>query len=286
MNFNRYGLGMLFAIGLLSGCSKQPTMIDRNGYFAEVIPNNPGEDNRVKFLVMHYTAVDDEESLKILTEGNVSSHYLIPTQPEMKKGKPVVFSLVSEDKRAWHAGVSQWGSVSSLNSASIGIEIVNLGYEDKNDVREWFPYTPAQINAITLMMKDIIKRYDIEPQNVVGHSDIAPQRKVDPGPLFPWAQLAAQGIGAWPDEEKVAFYLAGREAKAPVDVAHFQRLLANYGYQTPMTGVLDEETQKVVAAFQMHFRASDIAGVPDAQSEAILMALIDKYRTKWVHPLL
>ncbi|MCT6518305.1 MULTISPECIES: peptidoglycan recognition protein family protein [Enterobacterales] len=286
MNFNRYSLGLLITLGLLSGCSQQPQLIDRGSYIAQVVPNNPGQDNRVKFLVMHYTAMDDEGSLKTLTSGNVSSHYLIPSKPELVDNKPVVYYLVSEDKRAWHAGLSQWGNSAGLNDGSIGIEIVNYGYEDQGKLRKWFPYTSEQISTIAVMMKDIIQRYGIEPQNVVGHSDIAPQRKVDPGPLFPWAELAKQGIGAWPDDDTVTFYLAGRESAEPVDIANFQTLLAKYGYQTPTSGVLDPETQKVVSAFQMHFRASDIKGIPDAQSEAILMALIDKYRTKWIQPVM
>ncbi len=284
MIFSRYSLFLLVTLGLLSGCVQQPQLIDRGDYFAQVVPNNPGQDNRVKFLVMHYTAVDDKESLKTLTSGNVSSHYLIPTKPNYVDGKPVVFALVSEDKRAWHAGLSQWGNSAGLNDGSIGIEIVNYGYNEQGTLREWLPYTAEQLSTITMMMKDIIQRYGIEPQNVVGHSDIAPQRKVDPGPLFPWAELAKQGIGAWPDDETVTFYLAGRAASEPVDIANFQTLLAKYGYQTPTTGILDPETQKVVSAFQMHFRPNDIKGIPDAQSEAILMALIDKYRTKWIQP--
>lgn len=282
MLFSRCSISLLIGIGLLSGCVAQPKFIDRGNYIAQVVPHNPGQDNRVKFLVMHYTAEDDQKSLKTLTQGNVSSHYLIPTIPKMINDKPVVYSLVSEDKRAWHAGLSQWGNSAGLNDGSIGIEIVNFGYKDKGEIREWFPYTPEQITTIALMMKDIIQRYGIEPQNVVGHSDIAPQRKSDPGPLFPWAELASQGIGAWPDKELVDFYLEGRALSAPVDIANFQNLLVKYGYKTPLTGQLDKETQRVVQAFQMHFRASNISGIPDAHSEAILMALIDKYRTKWI----
>ncbi|SUC01541.1 N-acetylmuramoyl-L-alanine amidase [Proteus vulgaris] len=286
MKSSRYYIGLLIAISLLTSCAKHPVLIDRGSYIAQVVPDNPGQDNRVKFLVMHYTAIDDEGSLKTLTSGNVSSHYLIPTKPKLVDNKPVVYYLVNEDKRAWHAGLSQWGNSAGLNDGSIGIEIVNYGYEDQGELREWFPYTSEQISTIAVMMKDIIQRYGIEPQNVVGHSDIAPQRKVDPGPLFPWGELAKQGIGAWPDEGTVAFYLAGRETSEPVDIANFQTLLAKYGYQTSTSGVLDPETQKVVSAFQMHFRASDIKGIPDAQSEAILMALIDKYRTKWIQPVM
>ncbi|MCX2589313.1 MULTISPECIES: peptidoglycan recognition protein family protein [Proteus] len=286
MIFSRYNISLLLGVFLLLGCSTQPKLIDRGNYVAEIIANNPGQDNRVKYLIMHYTAANDAVSLKTLTGGTVSSHYLIPTKPKFINNKPIVLSLVNENKRAWHAGLSQWGNSAGLNDGSIGIEITNLGYKDEGILRYWFSYTPEQVLTITLMMKDIIQRYSIEPQNVLGHSDIAPQRKVDPGPLFPWAELAKQGIGAWPDEETVAFYLAGREISEPVDIANFQTLLAKYGYQTPTSGVLDPETQKVVSAFQMHFRASDIKGIPDAQSEAILMALIDKYRTKWIQPVI
>lgn len=279
MRFSRCYIGLFIAICILTGCAKQSEFIDRGDYIAKIIPNKQDANECVKYLVMHYTALDDERSLKVLTDGRVSSHYLIPTHPSSINGKPVVISLVDEKQIAWHAGVSQWGEATSLNNCSIGIEIVNLGYRDKGKFRYWYSYTADQIVTISVVMKDIITRYGIKPQNVLGHSDIAPLRKVDPGPLFPWERLASQGIGAWPDKQLVQLYLAGRDPFEPVDIASFQKLLQQYGYQTPTNGVLDEKALKVVKAFQMHFRATRADGIPDAQSEAILKALIEKYRT-------
>lgn len=279
MRSSRYYIGLLIAISLLTSCAKQSEFVDRGEYIVKVIPNKQEANDCVKYLVMHYTALDDERSLRVLTGGRVSSHYFIPTHPSSIDGKPVITSLVDERQIAWHAGISQWGDATSLNNCSIGIEIANLGYRDNGKFRYWYSYTADQIVTMSVVMKDIIERHNIEPQNVLGHSDIAPQRKVDPGPLFPWERLANQGIGAWPDKELVQTYLAGQDPSEPVDVANFQKLLQQYGYQTPTNGVLDNNAQKVVKAFQMHFRATKANGIPDAQSEAILRALIEKYRT-------
>lgn len=279
MKLNRYYIGLLASISLLTSCAQPSKYIDRGNYIAKIVPNKQESSDCVKYLVMHYTALDDDKSFKVLTAGKVSSHYLIPTHPMKIDEKPVIYSLVDEQQIAWHAGVSQWGDATSLNRCSIGIEIVNLGYRDNGKFRYWYPYTADQIVTISAVMKDIIQRHNIEPQNVLGHSDIAPQRKVDPGPLFPWERLAKQGIGAWPDEQSVNFYLAERDPSEPVDIANFQKLLSEYGYQTPNSGVLDNKTQKVVKAFQMHFRVTNANGIPDAQSEAILKALIQKYKT-------
>jgi N-acetylmuramoyl-L-alanine amidase len=127
------------------------------------------------------------------------------------------------------------------------------------------------------LAKDIVTRYKIPPTRVVGHSDIAPQRKIDPGPAFPWRMLYANGIGAWPDDSTVAQHLAERDPKSSVDVAALQEKLHRYGYEVATDGVLDEKTRKVIAAFQMHFRPTDYAGNPDAQTDAIAAALLDKY---------
>lgn len=115
---------------------------------------------------------------------------------------------------------------------------------------------------------------------MLGHSDIAPLRKQDPGKLFPWARLAATGIGAWPDQSTVSKYLAGRSPTSPTEVSTIQALLKQYGYdQIPQNGMLDEETRKTSAAFQMHFRPADIRGNADAETEAIARALNEKYRS-------
>ncbi|WP_164705782.1 N-acetylmuramoyl-L-alanine amidase, partial [Pseudomonas viridiflava] len=115
------------------------------------------------------------------------------------------------------------------------------------------PYTEAQYQSIKVLLKDIVKRNRIEPKHIIGHSDIAPARKMDPGPLFPWKRLAADGLGVWPDERLVAQRQALMMNNVPT-IGWFQQQLTRLGYTTPQTGELDTATREVMAAFQMHFR--------------------------------
>lgn len=251
--------------------------IDYNSY-RTLAPYN----KRVRFLVLHYTALNFEASVKALTTGAASAHYLIPAvqDPTYQAAgfqEQRIFNLVAEEDRAWHAGVSDWAGRSGLNDTSIGIEIVNAGFIEGPTGRLWFPYTEAQLALVKYLAADVIKRYAIEPQNVVGHSDIAPLRKSDPGPLFPWQALSEHGIGAWPDAVTVHKHLAGRPESQTVDVSIVQRALATYGYTIPQSGVLDDETRQVIRAFQMHFRPAGISGIPDAETEAVALALVEKY---------
>ena len=117
--------------------------------------------------------------------------------------KPI-YKLVDENQRAWHAGESQWKGRTWLNSSSIGIEIVNKGFRDTPQGRVWYPYTEGQIQTLIALLKDLKTRHGVPGANIVGHSDIAPQRKVDPGPLFPWQRLAEAGLIRWPDAAQVA----------------------------------------------------------------------------------
>ncbi|CNI44315.1 N-acetylmuramoyl-L-alanine amidase [Yersinia frederiksenii] len=268
---------------LLAGCSSsqrdnQHKLIDRGDYKVDTSMPSIAQNERVRFLVLHYTAIDDAESLKVLTQGQVSAHYLVKTHPDTLDGKPVVLQLVPESQRAWHAGVSDWHGRSSLNDTSIGIEIVNKGFTEKMLGREWYPYNESQIKLIERLTKDIVERYNIDPTDVVAHSDIAPLRKSDPGPLFPWQRLALLGIGAWPDDATVTKYIDGRNKRDMASVSVIQQALARYGYQIPQSGELDDETKQVIKAFQMHFRAQDFSGVPDVETEAIALALVEKYR--------
>nr|WP_145570382.1 N-acetylmuramoyl-L-alanine amidase [Yersinia bercovieri] len=269
---------------LLAGCSstqsnKPHKLIDRGDY--KIDTNNPSvaQNDRVRFLVLHYTATDDAESLRLLTQGNVSAHYLVKTHPDTVEGKPVVLQLVPEEQRAWHAGVSDWQGRNNLNDSSIGIEIVNKGFTEKMLGRTWYPYNESQIKLIERLTKDIVERYNIDPTDVIAHSDIAPLRKSDPGPLFPWKRLAEQGIGAWPDEATVTKYIDGRDIHDTASIATIQQTLARYGYKIPQSGILDDETRQVITAFQMHFRAQDFSGIPDVETEAIALALVEKYRS-------
>ncbi|WP_404273643.1 N-acetylmuramoyl-L-alanine amidase [Yersinia similis] len=270
---------------LLAGCSSSDhrsanELIDRGAYKIDTRYPSVAKNERVRFLVLHYTATDDAESLKLLTQGEVSTHYLIPTHPKKADGKAIALQLVPEEQRAWHAGVSTWQGRNNLNDTSIGIEIVNLGFTEKMLGRTWYPYNESQIELIEQLTKDIVQRYNISPTDVVAHSDIAPLRKSDPGPLFPWKRLAEKGVGAWPDDATVAKYIGGRDKKGTASVAVIQRALAAYGYKIPQNGQLDAETRQVIKAFQMHFRPQDFSGVPDVETEAIALALVEKY-----HPL-
>ena len=260
---------------LLAACSSSE--INRGAYIADTRYHAPSADSRVRFLVMHYTQGNEARSLAVLTGDDVSVHYVVPDNPPIENGEPVVYQLVPESERAWHAGQSEWQGTTELNAASIGIENVNVGPIDTPQGRTWQPYPPAQVDALVKLAKDIVTRYKIPPTRVVGHSDIAPQRKTDPGPAFPWRTLYDNGIGAWPDDATVAQRLAGRDPKSLVDVAALQHKLQRYGYDVATDGVLDDKSRRVIAAFQMHFRPVDYAGNPDAQTDAIAAALLDKY---------
>jgi N-acetylmuramoyl-L-alanine amidase len=260
----------------LAACSS-PTLVDHGSYLADTSHPARGADSRVRFLVLHYTEADDQRALFVLTHNDVSAHYLIPSHPAYRNGEPVVLQLVPESERAWHAGVSNWQGTTELNAASIGIEIVNAGPLDAPANRTWQAYSPDQVEAVVKLTQDIVARYRIPPTRVVAHSDIAPQRKIDPGPAFPWQALARAGVGAWPDDATVAARLAGRTPGDPADVRGLQLKLARYGYDVATDGVLDERTRRVFAAFQMHFRPADYSGKPDAQTDAIAQALLDKY---------
>lgn len=249
--------GLCLAV-LLAGCAAGPR-IDTS-YTAVT------QGSRVETLIIHYTALDFPTSLRVLTQQEVSSHYLVDIDP------PTIYRLVDESQRANHAGVSFWGRRHMLNPSSIGIEIVNLGYRDTPEGRQYFPYPPAQIDAVVALVRDIVKRHRIPPERVLGHSDIAPGRKPDPGPLFPWKRLADEGLALWPDESRKAAMLAQYEQALP-GVAWFQQRLARLGYFVPLGGDLDTATRQVLVAFQMRFRPARFDGEPDAESAAILAAL-------------
>ncbi|WP_295920584.1 N-acetylmuramoyl-L-alanine amidase [uncultured Xanthomonas sp.] len=278
---------------LLAGCSSlrsppqtpataapsPPTLLDRGSYDVSVQTPSLAQNERVRFIVLHYTALNDARSLKVLSGPDVSAHYLVPARPALVDGKPVVLQLVAEQKRAWHAGVSAWNGRSNLNDTSIGVEIVNLGFaQGKAGNRQWYAFAPEQVAALVPLLNDLITRYGIAPQNVLGHSDVAPLRKYDPGPLFPWEMLARHGIGAWPDQANVRRYLAGRDPNAPGDVLALQRALKRYGYnEVSVDGRWSGKLQRIVAAFQMHFRPRKTSGIIDAETESIANALVVQY---------
>ena len=252
-------LSLIVSLILLAGCASGPRFDTRHP--------SANYDSRIQFVVVHYTSASLERSLQLLTHGDVSSHYLIGDD----KGA-TIYKLMDENLRAWHAGESEWQGRTWLNSSSIGIEIVNPGFKDTPTGRLWYPYSEDQVQSLIVLLKDISKRYAINPRNIIGHSDIAPMRKLDPGPLFPWKRLAAEGLGIWPNEQAVTRQQAQFAVQLPT-IGWFQAQLARAGYPTPQTGELDVATRHVIAAFQLHFRPTRFDGTPDAQTAALLQVL-------------
>ena len=252
----------ILAALLLAGCATGLSIDDT--YTAQ------SQDSRVQFLVLHFTNEDFPRSLRILTQGRVSSHYLVAESP------PTIYRLVDENRRAWHAGLSSWKGNTQLNASSIGIEIVNMGLAHGSvpeDIRNYAEYPKEQIDAVIELCKDIVKRHSIPPERVVGHSDIAPQRKVDPGPKFPWKRFAEAGLIVWPDAAKVAARRPYFEQNLP-NALWFQERLAQHGFAVPNHGELDAPTRNVIRAFQMKYRPERFDGMPDAETAALLDALV------------
>ncbi len=216
----------------------------------------------MQFIILHYTEIDFARSLKRLTKEEVSSHYLINDRP------PTIYRLVDESQRAWHAGRSYWQGYTHLNSSSIGIEIVNSGNAGRPG-GEYADYPPAQIEQVIALVRDVQRRHGVRPDRVLGHSDIQPATKQDPGPRFPWFALAQAGLIVWPDPRAVAVARMRYERELP-PVSWFQQRLAAHGFEVPREGALDEATQSALSAFQMKYRQARYDGVPDAETAALL----------------
>ncbi len=226
---------------------------------------------RPSILLLHYTGMPTcAGAIDWLTrtESQVSCHYAID-------GDGRITQMVAEEMRAWHAGDSVWAGETDINSASIGIEIHNPGHDFG------YPDFPeAQLGAVAALCKDIVARHGIAPERVLAHSDVAPHRKQDPGEKFPWARLAAAGIGHWVAPAPVAAAEAGMGVgvAGPL-VADVQMLLARYGYGVETTGIIDGRTELVAAAFQRHFRQDRVDGRIDQSTittlERLLAALPD-----------
>jgi len=261
------------------------------------------QDSRVRIIVIHFTTTDFESSLQVLTEASsrpVSSHYLIPEPDDESYGNSRLstYQLVSEDRRAWHAGSSYWGGKTGINDQSIGIEIVNRSWCQQSQAQQevdvaaivefcFFPDFPdGQIALLVDLLEDILERHpDIRPTDIVGHSDVAPGRKVDPGPRFPWQRLARLGFGAWYEEETVLKYW-NRFLAEPLPLVNVQKALAAYGYQIEPTGEYDRQTGDVLQSFQLHFRSHEVTRKPSVETSATLFALIEKYHPEQLEDLL
>jgi N-acetylmuramoyl-L-alanine amidase len=204
---------------------------------------------RVDILVLHYTGMRTaEEALARLcdTHAKVSAHYTID------RGG-AVYAHVAEERRAWHAGVSYWAGERNVNARSIGIELVNPGHEFG-----YVPFTDDQIASLIDLSREILSRHPIPPERVLGHSDVAPARKQDPGELFPWARLADYGIGVWP----------GFATASPGKPGNIAANLARYGYDPEVP------LERTVTAFQRHFRPSCVDGIADDECAALLRSLL------------
>ncbi len=189
-------LAALLDAFMAAGCASPPA----GGPVIDTRYGAVGQDSRVMFLILHFTDASFADSLRILTQQQVSAHYLVSDETP-----PRIYRLVDEGRRAWHAGESWWAGHAMLNAASIGIEIVHPGIVVAADgSRQFAPYPPRQIEALLPLVKDIVARHRIRPDRILGHSDIAPRRKIDPGPLFPWRRLADAGLIRWPDPARVA----------------------------------------------------------------------------------
>ena len=256
---------------------------------------SPSYNLRIKYIVLHYTALDDDLSLKVLTGPGVSSHYLITTRED-----DPILKLIDDDFRAWHAGVTHYDNRYSINDSSIGIEIVNLGFIERKTYtprqlrrmsktqienlfftpyEDYIEFEDSQIEKLAYLLKRLIKKYGIKPYNILGHSDIAPSRKKDPGPKFPWQRLYEEyNIGIWYDYEDYTNFLNDKEFKRAT-VKDIKEEFIKYGYTSmPTNNVWDYESRKVIYAFQSHFRQNKVNGYIDNDTFAVIRALNEKVR--------
>lgn len=219
------------------------------------------EGAAIDLIILHYTGMEDGPSaIKRLRdpEARVSCHYVVE-----EDGR--VFRLAEEGMRAWHAGVSSWGGITDVNSHSIGIEIVNGGHDFGLP-----DYPPAQIAALIDLLSDILDRHKLHPVRIIGHSDVAPARKDDPGEKFPWTQLHAAGVAIAPKLDEHSRHILYAPGAEDAGIAGVQQALASIGYGVTITGVLDDATQCVVRAFQRRFRQDRIDGALDLQTLALI----------------
>jgi N-acetylmuramoyl-L-alanine amidase len=235
---------------------------------AEVRPSPNFGDRREglqpEIILLHYTGMETGQGAEDRLcdpASEVSSHYLVH-----EDGR--IVQMVRERDRAWHAGKSSWHGVTDINSQSVGIEIVNPGH-----AFGYVPFPKRQIGAVIELCRGILGRHQIRPEMVLGHSDVAVGRKIDPGERFPWAALARAGVGHFvaPARHRTGPILApGDEGEA---VAKLQNALRDYGYGVDVTGLYDEPTEAVVAAFQRHFRPGMVNGIADSATVETLRRL-------------
>ncbi|MEQ8388555.1 MAG: N-acetylmuramoyl-L-alanine amidase [Alphaproteobacteria bacterium] len=205
----------------------------------------------VDTLIIHYTGMQSyQAALRNMCDpaAKVSAHYMVG-----RNG--LRYRLVDEERRAWHAGMASWQGAADINDRSIGIELVNPGHE-----WGYIPFPAAQMASLEALIFDILERHPIPAERILGHSDVAPLRKQDPGELFDWQGLSEIGLGVWPGADTPA-----DTVPAPDDVGAIQTLLRRFGYACPDTGRLDDETRAVILAFQRHFQPEATGLPPDPE---------------------
>ncbi len=220
----------------------------------------------VQHLIVHYTGMRScGDALNRMCDeaSKVSAHYMIDEDG-------LIYQMVSEDMRAWHAGVSFWNELRDLNSASIGVELVNPGHD-----HGYRAFPSVQLDAFALLAGEIMERHGIEQKNVLGHSDVAPGRKTDPGELFPWKDMAARGIGVWPHD--------AAPMNGVPDIGTALAHLSAIGYAVPLStdlgaDILDPQTAAadVICAFQRHYRPSIVDGALDLETGGLIAAIADR----------
>ena len=239
-----------------------------------------GKNERIQFIVVHYTAIDNAASIKELTTNKVSSHFLVLDEDDNK-----IYNLVPLEQRAWHAGASAFRGRTNINDTSVGIEIVSDGIAKEfiSDPNPYHPYDhyvdykPVQIEKTAQIIKYVAEKYNVPARNIVAHSDIAPSRKKDPGAKFPWKELYDKyNIGAWYDEADKQTFMDEEKFKA-TSIREIKDELRKYGYEINRFDEWDKESKDVVYAFQLHFNPKNATGEMDLETFAILKALNKKY---------
>jgi N-acetylmuramoyl-L-alanine amidase len=216
----------------------------------------------INLIILHYTGMPEADAARARLcdpTSQVSAHYIIE-----RDGK--IWQLVAESERAWHSGVSYWQNETDINSTSIGIELVNRGHQFGYQT---FP--PVQITSCVSLVQNIMQRHAIAPWGVLAHSDVAPQRKEDPGELFPWQDCAPHGVGFWPQAIPSAI-------QDPMPLAEIRTMLRAIGYECPLEGEYDLPLRRVLLAFQRHWLPHHLSGLADAPTSTMLHAVATTIR--------
>jgi N-acetylmuramoyl-L-alanine amidase len=240
---------------------------DQPGAMVRASPNfGPRREGfRPEIILLHYTGMTTgagAEDWLCNPASEVSSHYLVH-----EDGR--IVQMVRESDRAWHAGQSSWRGVTDINSQSIGIEVVNPG-----PLAGHPPFPPRQIAAVISLCQGIVARHRIRPEMVLGHSDVAPGRKIDPGERFPWRALARAGVGHFVAPARHRRGAALQPGDEGQEVTRLQAMLASYGYGLETGGTYDGATKTVVSAFQLHFRPKKVDGIADRATRETLQRLL------------